>query len=159
MTTKTEDTKAVETPDHFSTKVGEEEREFFMSAGLLNSLTRFVPAGMQDLIQFETDTALRTIFLTVLLAPKDEFKRPQLTDKDGVAFDPDTLEMTIGDQQALLDWAGAHVRNFFWINLQKSLKWSMQNEEALTRIFKGKNPLQSLAASVNGLPDSPTEKQ
>ena len=159
MTTKKEDVKTPEVSDHFSMKVGEETREFFMSAGLLNSLTRFVPSGMQDMVQFESDIALRGIFLTVLLAPRDNFKRPQLADSDGVAFDPNTLEITVKDQEALLDWAGAHVRNFFWNSVQKSLKWATQNEEALTRIFNGTSPLQNLAASANGSPSLPTEKQ
>lgn len=107
--------------------IGSEDREIFMSFGLLNELARVVgDVNRTAAIDLDADLALEV--MTLCLVPRDERGRPQFKDFEIPAeLDPETAE-------TILDWVKDHVLAFFIRRLKKTLNLIETNKPALTEI-------------------------
>lgn len=123
------------TENTFTLKLGEEEREIFMSFGLLNDLTRLV-TDPSEVPRMLLDPELRDAVLKELLAERKKSGKvlKDLPDVEDIDADP-------GEIEKLLDWTMEHVMAFFVRSLQKTAKMGERHLETL----------KSLQSSLDGL--------
>lgn len=92
--------------DIFKITINGEDRELFMSFGLLNELTTIVQDPSR-IGAVSLDPALREQFITALVAKRKKSGKIQ----EPVSFDD--LEVSIEDLETALTWALDHVLSFF----------------------------------------------
>lgn len=120
-------------PETFTVKVNEEDRDIFMSFGLLNELTTIVgDPGAAAAITMNPD--MRNKILTAALAKRKKSGKIEET------VDIDDLDISINDVEALLDWVSGHVMSFFVRSLRKVAAVNAQYEA----------PLKDLVSSLGG---------
>ena len=95
--------------DKIKFQVNDEEREFFMSMALLNSIAKLMGhmTSVDMIPQFMLDFELREQALKALLSERSE------TGKLIKEVSPDDVKMSVHDTNALLLWATEHVLDFF----------------------------------------------
>ena len=120
-------------PETFQVKVNGEDREIFMSFGLLNELTTIVgdPGAVAAITM---NPEMRNKVLASALAKR----KPSGKIEEKV--DIDDVEITIKDVESLLDWVAGHVMSFFVRSLRKV---AAVNE-------KYEAPLKDLVSSLGG---------
>jgi len=125
--------------DKLSITVDENERELFMSFGLLNELTTIIgdPARVSAVA---VDPELRTEVLCAALA---ERKRSGKIIK---AVDFDDLDISVEDVENVISWVMEHSLSFFVRSLRKVVD--------LTKAHQGE--MTDLASSLAGSPSSPS---
>jgi hypothetical protein len=95
--------------------VGGTERTIFMSFGLLNEISALVQSP-ENVPELSFNSTVSTAALHLMLAPRD--KRGNILPEGDEPAVPLDLDPAIAEQ--LLDWAGAHVLDFFVRRLAKS---------------------------------------
>lgn len=133
MTTKVSDTLTI--------KIGEVDRELFMSFGLLNELTSIIrdPARIPA-VTLETD--LRNQFLSAILAERK---------KSGKIVNPveiDDIEITYEDAERAMAWGQEHVMDFFIRSFRQISRVTEAHEQEVT----------SLTSSLGGSKSSASKK-
>lgn len=96
--------------------VGGTDRTLFMSFGLLNEIAALVQSP-ENIPELSFNATTSTAALHLMLAPRDK-RGNLLPEKDDEPAVPLDLDPAIAEQ--LLDWAGAHVLDFFVRRLTKS---------------------------------------
>lgn len=115
------------------------ERELFMSYGLLNELAKLV--GSPEVApSISLDEHLREEVLKACLADR----KPNSGKVIAPVADMDDLDITISDIEAVLDWATENVLGFFVRSLGKMVK----------RVESNKDVLEGLKSSLDGLQGS-----
>lgn len=128
-------------PDAFLTvSVGQEdERELFMSFGLLNESVRLV-GDLNRVAAIGLNPDLSVAILTAVLAVRDA--------KGRVKDDFVLPEMSPETAEAILDWVKEHVLDFFIRRLRKTLTLVDQNAEELKAIGSSLTGLGSAASKT-----------
>lgn len=135
--------KPAELDPHLTITVDEVEREFFMSFGLLDALTRTIgdPANIGAV---HSEPNLREDVLKALLAERKKSGKVITASND-----VDDYDISIADIEKLLDWAVEHVMSFFVRSLQKVVNVTERHKgqmEALASSLAGSNASASNAA-------------
>lgn len=120
-----------------SVMIDKNEREIFMSFGLLDSLSRIIEDPTR-IPSISIDPDLRNKVLIATLAER----KP--SGKILQNIDLEDTEISIDDVERLIDWAGDHVMSFFIRSLQKTVAVTKAREEEM----------KALASSFGGLKDS-----
>lgn len=136
-TSKPTETTTVAVSDHILVTVNEEERDLFMSFGLLNELSKIL-GDPQQVASVMIDPDLRTEVLSLVLAKRKK------SGKLEEAIDMDDVDISIEDVERVLHWTQEHVISFF----VRSLKQVM----AVTTNHK--TEVSNLASSMGGSPES-----
>ena len=126
-----------------SVKFNGEDREVFMSFGLLNSLTKVI-GDPTRIPAVGVDPELREDVLSELLAdrkPSGKISKP--------IEDIDDIEIPIEDVELLLNWASEHVMGFFLRSLNKAAELQKKHAPAMTAL------LSSLDGSTNSALKTP----
>lgn len=112
MPTKSTTEQLPELPETFTLKVNGEDREVFMSFGLLNELTTIVgdPGAIASLT---LNPEMRNKVLAAALAKRKKSGKVEET------IDIDDVDITITDMENVLDWVSGHVMSFFVRSLRK----------------------------------------
>lgn len=119
-----------------------EERELFMSYGLLNELTKLV--GSPEVAPSITiDEDLRADVLKACLA---ERKASGKIVKE--LEDVEDIDASIEDIEKLLDWATEHVLSFFVRSLGKMVKQAESNKDVLAGLKSSLDGLQASASAT-----------
>lgn len=113
MSTSTDENK--KPSPRLTVDIGGEPRTFFMSFGLLNEVASLA-GGPEGVPNFSFNAATSATLLELLLAGRDE--EGQIIRTRGVPIIPLDLEPEIAEQ--IIDWAGAHVLDFFVRRFAKS---------------------------------------
>lgn len=119
-----------------------EDKELFMSAGMLRAIVGWV--GTADrFIDVFTDPQIQLEILGFILAPKGADGKVQ------EGFNLDTLEISPAEGDKVLKWVEAHILHFF-IGNAKTLKASLESQQMkkLMALLSGMEDLQ------NGKPSS-----
>ena len=126
--------------DKIIVKVDEEDREIFMSFGLLNELTKIIkdPTRVSSVA---VDFELREEVLTSLLAVRK--KSGKISEKVNL----DDADISVEDVERLIEWSSEHVLSFFVRSLKKVV--------GLTKKHQGE--MSDLVSSVNGFMGSISE--
>jgi hypothetical protein len=103
-------------PARLTLDVGGTERTVFMSFGLLNEIAALVQSP-ENVPELSFNSTVSTAALHLMLAPRDK-RGNILPEKDDEPAVPLDLDPEVAEQ--LLDWAGAHVLDFFVRRLAKS---------------------------------------
>lgn len=112
-----------------------QERELFMSYGLLNELAKLV--GSPEVAPSITlDEHLREEVLKACLAERKASGKITAAVKD-----MDDLDISVEDVERILDWATENVLNFFVRSLGKMVQ----------RVEANKDTLEALKSSLDGL--------
>jgi hypothetical protein len=103
-------TKSPPTPPRVSVVIGGEERELYMSFGLLNEVTSLV-GGIEAVPNIHFDPRVSAMVLDTLLAKRDRRGRILWpTDEE----DPITpIDLSVETATVILDWAAGHALDFF----------------------------------------------
>lgn len=130
--------------DRLTVTVNGEKKELFMSAGLLGRLVSVVcPGGLDDAVSLAVNPLAQQDLLSWILAPVDEKNRPIMkttNDKgEDEYFSHQQLNLSVEDSERIIDWAGDHLRNFFFRQVQKLANWKDGNEDALAHVSKSLN--------------------
>lgn len=107
--------------DTFKIKIGGEDHEVKMTFGMLHVITAIV-GDIDDIPQMSYNPELRTALLVNLLSDRDE-KGEIIEEVSLWNLDADEVEII-----ELLDWAGAHVADFFLKSLAKT-KTLLENRQ------------------------------
>jgi hypothetical protein len=132
-----------ETPNpKLNIKQDGEDREIFMSYGLLNALS--IVVGSPELVpSMSLDDELRDVVLKALLAER------KVTGKIVKKVDDiEDIEISIDDVERLLDWAGEHLMGFFVRRLVKSAKHVENHKGLLEDLKSSMGGLQALASAT-----------
>lgn len=118
------------------------DREITMSYGLLNELASVVP-DIEQIPQMSIDNDLRNQILIQILSERDE--------KGRITEQPNLFTMNLTTEQVLdlLDWAGAHLMDFFLTSYERVQKIGAQSQERLT----------ALTSTLAGGQASPSKKR
>jgi hypothetical protein len=116
------------------------ERELFMSYGLLNDLAKLT-GSPEIAASMSIDQHLREETLKLTLAERKASGKI-LKHVDDI----DDLDMSVSDVEAILDWATEHVLSFFVRSLGKTMKRVEANRDVLEGL---KSSLDGLQASVS----------
>lgn len=128
--------------DTITIKQNDEDRELFMSFGLLNELTRII--GTPDRVpQVALDPNLRDEFLTALFAKRKK------SGKIEEAADIEDLDVSYEDVELVLRWAQEHVMSFF-VRSFRQIKAVTDKHEA---------EVMNLTSSLVGSKSSPSKKE
>jgi len=106
----TKTTEIAKVEDMLEITIGGKPVEIKMTFGLLNELARRV-GDIDDVAQISYDPDLREAMLVSLLSGRDA--KGKIVEELSVF----NLDMTTDDVMELLDWAGAHVADFFLSSL------------------------------------------
>ncbi|BAQ50289.1 hypothetical protein [Methylobacterium aquaticum] len=125
-------------PSRLRVNISGEDRDLFMSFGLLNEVASLVgsPEGVPTL-SFNPPTA--HALLELVLAKRD--KRGNILRDDEEPIVPHDLDPDVGE--TIIDWAGAHVLDFFIRRFKKSAQLFATQAENLAAVGS------SLTSSVN----------
>lgn len=118
--------------DTFTIKIGEEDRKIKMTYGLLDQLCN-TAGEVEDSMMFTLDKDLRAEALRLLLSERD---------KEGVIKKPVnmfTLDVDPEEVEALLDWAGVHVLDFFLRAMTKAKEHSESRKDLLSTLNGGED--------------------
>lgn len=131
-------------PDQITVKVDNEDKDIFMSFGLLNELTKIIndPAGVSALA---ANHELRDEVLNSLLAVRKRSGKIQSK------VDIDDVDISVEDVEMLLAWASEHVLGFFLRSLQKMVSLSQKHQtdmEGLVSFVSGSTASASETPSV-----------
>lgn len=127
--------------DTITIKQNDEDRELFMSFGLLNELTRIIgDPGRVPQVALEPD--LRDEFLTALFAKRKK------SGKIEEAADIDDLDVSYEDVEKALTWAQEHVMSFFVRSFRQIKAVTEKHEAEVT----------SLTSSLAGSKSSASKK-
>lgn len=107
--------------DTIDVKLGAETREVKMSFGLLNEISRKV-GDMDAIPEMALNADLRDEVLISLLSKRDS--RGRITEE--ISFFE--LDATPEQISVLIEWAGAHVADFFLTSLEKTKNLIEQRE-------------------------------
>lgn len=118
-----------------------EDREIFMSFGLLNELTKIV-ADPSRLGAINLDPELREEFLISLLSKRKK------SGKIEEVVDFDDMEISIEDIEKVISWAQEHVMSFFVRSFRNIQQVTGKYQEEVT----------SLTSSLAGSKSSPSKK-
>ena len=113
--------------DTFPITINNEEREIFMSFGLLNELTTIV----QDPSRISTislDPQLRNAFITSLLSERKK------SGKVLNAFDLDDTEVSYEAVENAIAWAQEHVMSFFVRSYRQIARVTEKHQEEVTAL-------------------------
>lgn len=127
--------------DTITIKQNDEDRELFMSFGLLNELTRII-GDPSRVTQVALDPALRDEFLTALFAKRKK------SGKIEEAADIEDLDISYEDVEKALTWAQEHVMSFFVRSFRQIKAVTEKHEAEVT----------SLTSSLGGSKSSPSKK-
>jgi hypothetical protein len=130
------------TNDKLSITQDGNERELFMSYGLLNALSLLV--GSPEVVPaMSLDDGLRAEILAAVLAER------KVTGKVlKPVEDIDDIDISIDDIERILDWAGAHLMGFFMRRLAKSAKHVENHKELLEGLKSSMAGLKDLASAT-----------
>jgi hypothetical protein len=115
--------------DKITVKVNGEDREIFMSFGLLNSVTKIV-YDMQMVATMALVPELREDVLKQLLA-----KRTPSGKVTAAIDDIDEIDISIDDVVSLLDWTSEHLLDFFLKALDKAKSMADRNQARMTALM------------------------
>ena len=130
--------------DRLTLKVAGQDKELFMSAGLVRKVASIVNE-LEDMAHIYLTPAVQERCAVQVLVERDERGRPK---EDVDSLDLMAFEMTTEDAAKLFKWIGDHVMHFFIegaTNMETNLKDQM-------------SVLQNLAQSLNGTVDSIQKK-
>lgn len=129
--------------DKLSITYNGEERELFMSYGLLNELTKLV--GSPEIAPSITVNEIlrESVLMAVLAERKPTGKVVKAVE------DIDDIEVSVEDVEKILDWATDAVLSFFVRSLGKMVQ----------RVEDNKEVLEGLKSSLDGLVGSPSASQ
>jgi len=125
-------------------KVDGEDRDIFMSFGLLDTLSRLI-GDPSNVAQVHIDLDLRKGVLEALLAERKK------SGKVINEVDIEETEISIEDAEKLVEWAASHVLNFFIRSLSKVSEMTKKSEKeikALVSTFPGLSNSASQTQSV-----------
>lgn len=125
-----------------SINVDGEEREIFMSFGLLDTLCRII-GDPSNVAQVHVNFELREQVLKETLAERKK------SGKLVKHVDVDELDISIEDVEDLISWASEHVLVFFIRSLSKVAEMTRKTE----------GPIKDLVSSFPGLSDSALSKE
>jgi hypothetical protein len=128
--------------DKLSIKISGEERELFMSYGLLNELAKIV-GSPEAAPQIAINEYLREEVLKATLAerkPSGKVTKP--------VADIDDIDISIADVEALLDWATENVLSFFVRSLKKVVGHAEANKDAFEALKSSLAGLESSASAT-----------
>jgi hypothetical protein len=120
-------------------KLGDETCEITMFFGLLHELAELVEV-YERTPDMDFDASTRAAVLEIILSPRDE--RGRRIEGETVNF----FLLSIDDAKAVLNWAKAHVTDFFLDRLEKHLAVLQANGERLMNVGSS---LSGLAASAS----------
>ena len=123
--------------DTITIKVDGEDREIFMSFGLLNELTKIIgdPARVASVT---VDPEMRDDVLNAVLSKR------KTSGKIISQADIDDIDIPVEDVEILLDWASEHALSFFIRSLKKVIVMTKKHEDEM----------KALASSASGFSDS-----
>lgn len=131
--------------DRITVTVNNEQRELFMSAGLVRSLAAFI-GDITAVDMIYSDPILQTAMLVHALTPRTE--RGAAADK---AYALDDFEMTPDEAEKIVMWIGGHMLYFF-INaalmLQSTVEKPVEALQSLMSSLTGSIPSQEIKPSV-----------
>lgn len=116
--------------DTIKITVGEEERKIKMTYGLLDQLCN-IAGEAEDALMFTLDKDLRAKALRLLLSDRDS---DGVIKKDVNMF---TLDVDPDQIEELLDWAGAHVLDFFLRAATKAKDKAESRKDLLSSLSGG----------------------
>jgi hypothetical protein len=128
--------------DTLTIQINGEERELFMSFGLLNELTAII-GDPSRVGAVSLDPELRAKFLSAIFAKRKK------SGKIEEAIDYDDLEVSLDDVEKTMSWGQEHVLNFF--------VRSFRNIQTVTEKYK--DEVTSLTSSLTGSKASASKKQ
>lgn len=114
--------------DTYQVKVAGEDREVLMSFGLLDDLAREV-GDVDSVALIGVDANLRTAVLRSLLSKRDTKGRIQ---EELSIFD---IDMTPKQVNGLLDWAGAHLLDFFLTSMEQTKATVDRNQDRVKALM------------------------
>lgn len=118
----------VEKPSpRFTIKVDGEDRDIFMSFALVNRL-QFLVGDVEGLPLVMIDPTMRDAIMKELLAVRT--KSGKLVDE----VDPETVEVSLSDITNILDWASAHILDFFLAGLERAQALQFRNQARLSNL-------------------------
>ena len=120
--------EAPKVDDHITIKQDGEDRELFMSFGLLDNLTRHV-ATPEEVATVPFSPDLREDILKDILA-----KRTKSGKVEGERPEIDDFDISIADHEKLLNWAMGHILGFYVRNLQMVSETSNTHEKAIQAV-------------------------
>lgn len=127
--------------DTLSITLNGEERELFMSFGLLNELTTIVQDPTR-IGSVNLDPELRETFLTALFAKRKK------SGKIEEAIDFDDLDVSVEDVETAIEWATDHVLSFFVRSFKRIQQVTDNYKDEVT----------NLTSSLTGSQKSPSRK-
>lgn len=142
--------------DHITVRVGDEDREFFMSFGLLRDLNRTFP-NPQDPAQVFHDPVRFENALWLLLVPRT-LTGKILQDE----FDLDEVAVTPSDAITLVKWGMEHLMRFFLQKLGELPRLgeaSVGQMEDLLSAFPGLKALASMSPSAGRTASSEADSE
>ena len=115
------------TPPHLTVKLGESDKQLFMSYGLLNRLTLIVggPEGAPAIggVPEVQEAVLLEVFTE---RPKGEAPVPPKSLEE--------IEISLDDVANVLDWVGGHITDFFLQTVTKSMEKAKAQEGRLQKL-------------------------
>lgn len=117
--------------DKLSIIVNGEEREIFMSFGLLNHLCNVV-GTIENVPLISIDVELRNTILPLTLAERT--KSGKLINKE--LPEVDDFEITVEDGEKLLEWVTDHAGNFFIKALETARRLESNNKDRLQGLMQ-----------------------
>lgn len=127
-------TKTKTLSDTITIKLDGEDRNIFLSFGLLNELSLLVN-DISDLPSIPLNTRLRKQVLSACFATRKK------SGKIEAEVDIDDVDVSIGDSERIIDWVVDHMMAFFLRSLKKVVLTTEAN----------KIDMQDLGSSLNGL--------
>jgi hypothetical protein len=125
--------------DRLTVTIDGEDKEIFMSFGLLSELANITQSA-EGVAEMDLNPNVAMLVIDTCLAPRNA--RGKITDKDFTApqMDADTAEK-------ILKFAGEHTLGFFIKGLKRGID----------RLESRRSELQAVGRSLNSTPSSPSE--
>lgn len=117
--------------DKLTITVNGEEREIFMSFGLLNHLCNVI-GTVENVPLISMDAELRNVILPLTLAERS--KSGKLINKE--LPEVDDFEISVSDGEKLLEWVTDHAGNFFIKALETAKRLESNNRERLQGLMQ-----------------------
>ena len=127
--------------DKITVQIGEEERELFMSYALLNRLARYIGNEHADVTSIFINPEAQHQVLVEILAPRKNGKIAQ-------GFDLENIELTREVADEIIEWAGAHVMDFFLRGLEKTAALGQANQKRALSLTSSLSGMQALASNT-----------
>jgi hypothetical protein len=113
--------------DRLTVKVGDEDRQLFMSFGILNAIASALGNNIENVGMISVNPDLRNGVLGALLSKRDE--KGVITEE----FNSFVTELSTEDGEKILEWAGDHVLGFFIRAMETQARLVEKNKERVAK--------------------------